>query len=101
MNCKLNEIQARSFSRVCGLLVAIEQLEKPDLHDLVNKTDIPRRSILGIFDRLEREYQVVIERINGRRHGYYEVADWGMLNRDRILQSQGEYPQRSPEGFEK
>jgi hypothetical protein len=84
------DVQARSFSRVCGVLVALERLEKPDLQSLVDKTDIPRRSILGIFDRLQREYHVVIERQMGRRYGFYRVLDWGVLNRERILESQGE-----------
>jgi hypothetical protein len=79
------DVQARSFSRVCGVLVALERLEKPNLDNLVDDTEIPRRSILGIFDRLQREYHVVIERQMGRRHGFYRVVDWGILNRERIL----------------
>ena len=83
-----DEVLARSFSRVCGVLAAVERLEKPDLKNLVNKTDIPKRSILAMIDRLQREYHVVIERQQGRRYGFYRVVDWGVLNRERILESQ-------------
>ena len=82
---EMQEITARSFTRVLSLVVALEMIEKPDLKKLMDDTGIPERSIHAMFDRLHREYFMVIERVDGRRHGFYKVANWGMLNRDRIL----------------
>lgn len=81
------EIPARSFTRVMSLIIAIEKIEKPSLQSLIDRTGIPERSIHAILARLSREYWVAIERVDGRRYGYYRVADWGVLNRDRILAS--------------
>ena len=81
------EIPARSFTRVMSLIIAIEKIEKPSLQSLIDRTGIPERSIHAILARLSREYWVAIERVDGRRYGYYRIADWGALNRDRILAS--------------
>lgn len=80
-----NEIPNRSFLRVCAVLTAIEQHDKPSLEDLVVQTDFPKRSIFAIIQRLQGEYNVVIKREFGRRYGYYSVVDWGLLNREKIL----------------
>lgn len=80
-------VPARSFKRVQNLLIAIEKIEKPSLQSLIDRTGIPERSIHALLARLSREYWVAIERVDGRRYGYYRVADWGALNRDRILAS--------------
>jgi hypothetical protein len=82
---KINTTQARNFGRALNLLIAVERLEKPTLDTLVKKTNLPGRSIYSIIERLSQEYFVVIERFNGRRYGYYKVADWGVLDRERIL----------------
>ncbi len=79
------ETPARSFTRVLSLVIALEKIERPDLKKLMDDTGIPERSIHAMFSRLHREYFMVIERVDGRRHGFYKVANWGMLNRDRIL----------------
>lgn len=81
-----NEIPQRSFLRVCAVLAAIEQHERPSLENLVEKTEFPARSILSLFQRISTEYNVVVKREFGRRYGYYSVADWGFLNREKILQ---------------
>lgn len=82
---KINTIKARKFGRALNLLIALERLEKPTIDSLVEKTRLPGRSIHSMIDRLSREYFVVIKRFNGRRYGYYKVADWGILDRERIL----------------
>lgn len=79
------EVPARSFSRVLSLIVAIEKIEKPDLKKLTIDTGIPERSIHAMLDKLHREYFMVIERVQGRRHGYYRISDWGALNRERVM----------------
>lgn len=79
------EIPARSFTRVLSLVIALEKIERPDLKKLTDDTGIPERSIHAMFGRLHREYFMVIERVDGRRHGFYKVANWGMLNKERIL----------------
>lgn len=80
-------VPARSFKRAQHLLIAIERIEKPSLQSLIDRTGIPERSIHALLARLSREYWVAIERVDGRRYGYYRIADWGALNRDRILAS--------------
>ena len=82
---KQKEIPARSFTRVLSLVIALEKIERPDLKKLTDDTGIPERSIHAMFGRLHREYFMVIERVDGRRHGFYKVANWGMLNKERIL----------------
>lgn len=82
---KQKEIPARSFTRIMSLVIALEKIERPDLKKLMDDTGIPERSIHSMFGRLNREYFMVIERVDGRRHGFYKVANWGMLNRERIL----------------
>lgn len=80
------EVPARSFSRVLSLIVAIEKIERPDLKKLTTDTGIPERSIHAMLDKLHREYFMVIERVQGRRFGYYRISDWGALNRERVMQ---------------
>lgn len=76
---------ARHFVRCEKVLAAIETLEKPTLDDIVSTVNLPSRTVHAIFKRLEDQHRVVIERVNGRRHGYYEVADWGNLNKENIV----------------
>lgn len=76
---------ARHFERCELVLAAIETLDKPTLDDIVTTVHLPSRTVHAIFKRLEDQHRVIIERVNGRRHGYYEVADWGNLNRDNIV----------------
>ncbi|ABO22857.1 helix-turn-helix domain-containing protein [Shewanella loihica] len=87
---EINGTQARSFGRVLSLLVAVERLEKPNLDALVERTNLPGRSIHAMIGKLHKDYFVVIERQNGRRFGYYKVVDWGVLDRDRILKMVGD-----------
>ena len=76
---------ARHFERCELVLAAIDTLDKPTLEDIVSAAGLPPRTVHAIFKRLTDQHRVVIERVNGRRHGYYEVADWGNLNRDSIV----------------
>ena len=87
MNLALRNIEtvSRHFERCELVLVAIDNLEKPTLDDIVNEAGIPQRTMQAIFRRLEDQHRVVIERVNGRRHGYYKIADWGNLDRSRVI----------------
>lgn len=85
MNVPLKSAARRHFERCEILLATIENLERPMLEDIVDRTGIPPRSIHAIFRRLEDQHRVVIKRINGRRHGYYQILDWGNLDRDKVI----------------
>lgn len=84
-NTDCSNVPARSFTRLLSLIVAIEKIEKPDLKKLTTDTGIPERSIHAMLDKLHREYFMVIERVQGRRHGYYRISDWGALNEERVM----------------
>lgn len=84
-NTDCSNVPARSFTRLLSLIVAIEKIEKPDLKKITDDTGIPDRSIHAMLDKLSSEYFMVIERVQGRRHGYYRISDWGALNRDRVM----------------
>ena len=79
------EPNARNFLRCEIVLALIETLEKPTLEDIVNEAKLPKRTVHAIFKRLTEQHRVLIQRVNGRRHGYYEIADWGNLDRDRVV----------------
>lgn len=81
-----NEVPARSFSRLLSLIVAIEKIEKPDLKKITDETGIPDRSIHAMLDKLHKEYFMVIERVQGRRWGYYQISDWGAINKEWVIQ---------------
>lgn len=81
-----NDVPARSFSRLLSLIVAIEKIEKPDLKKITDDTGIPDRSIHAMLDKLHKEYFMVIERVQGRRFGYYRISDWGAINKDWVMQ---------------
>lgn len=77
--CSNAQIAPRDDNRKLALLVAIERIPKPTEKDLIEATSIPKRcvhSMIKTFDRMSVE----IERINGRRHGYYTIADAGAYN---------------------
>ncbi len=76
-------IAARDDLRKLVLLLAIQQIPRPNERDLIEATSIPRRSIHSLLKALSRE-RVVIERVNGRRHGYYSIADSCVYNLNRI-----------------
>ncbi|MFA0809498.1 helix-turn-helix domain-containing protein [Microbulbifer epialgicus] len=81
----LGEPCARHFERCELVLAAIDTIEKPSLEDLVTEIGLPHRTIHAIFKRLSDQHRVVIERVNGRRHGYYKITDWGNLDRTNIV----------------
>jgi hypothetical protein len=74
-----NQIAARDDNRKLALLVAIKRIPKPTEKDLIQATNIPKRCVHSIIKALGR-MSVVIERVNGRRHGYYAIADEGAFN---------------------
>jgi hypothetical protein len=72
-------IAARDDNRKLALLVAINRIPKPTERDLIEATNIPQRCVHSMFKSLSR-MSVVIERVNGRRHGYYTIADSGAFD---------------------
>jgi hypothetical protein len=82
-----NELEpnARHFLRCEMVLALIETLEKPTLEDIVSRAGLPKRTVHAIFKRLTDQHRVLIKRVNGRRHGYYDIADWGNLDRNRVV----------------
>jgi len=79
-------VAPRSFERCELVLFTIDTVEKPKLTDIVEAVRIPKRSIHAIFARLSEQHRVVISRVNGRRHGFYKILDWGNLDRAKVLQ---------------
>lgn len=73
------QIAARDDNRKLALLVAIKRIPKPTEKDLIEATSIPKRCVHSMIKALGR-MSVVIERVNGRRHGYYTIADEGAFN---------------------
>lgn len=80
---KNNELGTRDENRKLVLLIALEKIEKPAQQDLVDATGIPERSIHLLTQSLNKA-GVVIERINGRRYGYYRISDSGIFNIERL-----------------
>ena len=89
------KISARDESRKLALLVAINMIHKPTEKDLIAATGIPQRSIHAMFSILAR-MDVVIQRVKGRRYGFYEIANEGPYNLDR---AQKVIRQNYPETF--
>lgn len=76
-------LSARDENRKLALLIAIEKIEKPHQQDLADAIGVPERSILFLTQSLNK-VGVVIERVNGKRYGYYEITDTGIFNTDRL-----------------
>lgn len=76
------QIAARDDNRKLALLVAIKRIPKPTEKDLIEATNIPKRCVHSMIKSLSK-MSVVIERVNGRRHGYYTIADEGAFNLER------------------
>ncbi|WP_045861681.1 helix-turn-helix domain-containing protein [Teredinibacter purpureus] len=84
-SCTVADVNARHFLRCELVLAAIEMSEKPTLEHIVEKCHLPERTVHAIFKRLADQHRVSIVRVNGRRHGYYRIADWGNLDRLRVV----------------
>lgn len=76
------QIAARDDNRKLALLVAIQRIPKATEKDLIEATSIPKRCVHSMIKSLSK-MSVVIERVNGRRHGYYTIADGGAFNLER------------------
>ena len=79
---KNSQIAARDDNRKLALLVAIQRIPKPTESDLILATKIPKRCIHSMIKSFQK-MSVIIERVNGRRHGFYTIADGGAYNLDR------------------
>ena len=71
-----NRIAARDDNRKLALLLALRCIPKPTERDLTEATGIPARCIHAMFDSLSK-LGVTVERVNGRRYGFYTIADSG------------------------
>ena len=79
------EVLSRDFSRVLPLILAIERIKKPDLKCLIKETCISEKSIYSMLYSLRGRYRMVIEW--KRELGYYQILDWGCLDREKIVHS--------------
>jgi hypothetical protein len=62
------------------ILLSIYNLEKPTESDLVENCRIPKRSLFSLIKKFSSRYKVDIVRVSGgRKNGYYQILDWGML----------------------
>lgn len=88
-----SKLAIRDESRKLALLLALDRIPHPTEKDLIEATDIPKRTIHSLFKTLSR-MRVAIERVNGRRHGYYEMTDVGIYNLERASEViQSNYPE--------
>jgi hypothetical protein len=76
------QIAARDDNRKLALIVAIQRIPRPTERDLIEATSIPKRCVHSMIKSLSK-MSVIIERVNGRRHGYYTIADGGAYNLER------------------
>lgn len=72
------------FTKIAKVLAAIDAIERPSAEDLIRHTQIPRRTICDVICSLREDYCVLIERVDGRKHGFYRIIDWGVFNPDEI-----------------
>jgi len=82
VNSKVDPIAARDDNRKLALLVAINKIPFPTEKDLIEATSIPKRCVHSTFKAMA-VMQVVVKRVNGRKHGYYEIEDEGGFNLER------------------
>ena len=73
------QMAARDDNRKLALLVAINRIPKPKESDIIAATGLPKRCIYAMIDALGK-MNVVIERANGRRYGYFKIADGGVYD---------------------
>lgn len=76
------QMAARDDNRKLALLVAINRIPKPKESDITSATGLPKRCIYAMIDALGK-MNVVIERANGRRYGYFKIADRGVYDLER------------------
>jgi len=77
------EIMGRGNDRKLAIMVAISLIPHPTEKNLTEAVGIPKRSVHSTF-KLLRDMNVVIDRVKGRRHGYYLIADSGCFNLNRV-----------------
>jgi len=82
---KAKQYPARHFGRCALLLKAINEAEEPTLNYLSKVTKLSDSTIKGIRKRLEDEFAVRILRQGSKRFGFYEIEDWGILDKDAVL----------------
>jgi len=75
----------RDDRRKLALLVAIDKIEKPKLPELEKALGYSPRAIQTMLKDLVG-MGVIVTRVNGRRYGYYNIADTGVYDLDRATQ---------------
>ena len=81
-----------TFSRRLLLMLAIEQLARPSVPELMRHLGWPRRTLQDTIKALAGLGVEVRFIEDGVRHndGYYQIHDWGCINRIWIEQHQSQ-----------
>lgn len=79
---KKPQMAARDDNRKLALLVAINRIPNPKESDIIKATGLAKRSIYAMIEALGK-MNVLIERANGRRYGYFKIADGGVYDLER------------------
>ncbi len=79
-----------TFSRRLLLMLAIETLERPSVLVLIKDLAWPRRTIQDVLKSLVGMGVEVRFITDGVRHndGYYQIVNWGSVNREWAYQHQ-------------
>lgn len=75
--------------RKYALLAALGRLERPTLSDLHDVTGIPIPTLKRLMIDLRNDFcmQINFIRTGIGGSGYYELLDWGIINRDRFYEA--------------
>ncbi|MFH4450176.1 helix-turn-helix domain-containing protein [Vibrio alginolyticus] len=80
------------FARRLYLALLVENLERPNVPKLIEKTGWPRRTIQDVLKALPGIGIELIFVQDGRRHndGYYQLSDWGPFDSQWILERESD-----------
>lgn len=71
------------------IIKALAAGNKPNLNDIVAYTKIPRvsvqRQIVDLRNSYFMDIQYVRPLMTSWKDGYYEIMDWGVVNKERFL----------------
>lgn len=79
------------LERKFAIINALTKLERPSLHDLHQETRIPESTLKRQLGQIRGAFRMDIRfvRKTGQSRGakgYYELADWGIVDREAFLQ---------------
>lgn len=52
---------------------------------LAEQLGVSKATIARLFANADELFGVEIKRVGGRAYGHYEIADWGVFDRERLL----------------